>query len=133
MSNEARQPNAIDVNVGHRVRMRRLELSMSQGKLAETLGLTFQQIQKYEKGANRISSSRLDEIAKALSVPVAFFFPESAHSSAEAMQVQELLSTANSLRLQRAFAAIQDPDVKRSLLILAETLASQTNPSFEPG
>src|SRR5882757_2050353 len=71
-----KQPNPIDIHVGSRVRLRRMMLGMSQEKLGESLGITFQQIQKYEKGTNRIGASRLQHIARVLSVPVSFFFED---------------------------------------------------------
>ena len=73
-------PNPIDKHVGSRVRMRRMMLSMSQEKLGDALGLTFQQVQKYEKGTNRIGASRLQQIAHILQVPVSFFFEGAPHS-----------------------------------------------------
>src|SRR5581483_7649145 len=71
-----KQPNSIDVHVGHRVRLRRMILGISQDKLARDLGITFQQVQKYEKGTNRVSASRLQHIARTLSVPVRYFFED---------------------------------------------------------
>jgi len=73
-------PNPIDKHVGSRVRMRRMMLSMSQEKLGDALGLTFQQVQKYEKGTNRVGASRLQQIAQILQVPVSFFFEGAPHS-----------------------------------------------------
>ena len=79
---EKKKPNPIDVHVGSRVRLRRTMLGISQEKLGEHLGITFQQIQKYEKGANRIGASRLQEIARVLDTPVAFFFEDAPGTAA---------------------------------------------------
>ena len=87
-------PNPIDRHVGSRVRMRRMMLSMSQEKLGDALGLTFQQVQKYEKGTNRIGASRLQQIAHILQVPVSFFFEGAPHASGHAGGMGEAPSPA---------------------------------------
>src|SRR5881397_3008322 len=108
-------PNPIDKHVGSRVRMRRMMLGMSQEKLGDALGLTFQQVQKYEKGTNRIGASRLQQISHILQVPVAFFF-EGAPSLGEVDGLQEapspayvsdFLATSEGLALTRAFTRIK--------------------------
>ena len=124
-------PNPIDKHVGARVRMRRLMLGLSQGKLGEALNVTFQQVQKYEKGTNRIGASRLQEIARVLDAAPAYFFEgapmggEAAGSFAEPESnayVVDFLSTSEGLQLTRAFAAIKDPKVRKKVLDLVEAL-----------
>jgi transcriptional regulator with XRE-family HTH domain len=126
-------PNPIDRHVGARVRMRRLLVSMSQEKLGEALGITFQQIQKYEKGANRIGASRLQQIAKILGVPVEFFFegapagdgaPAAGFSDLpQPSFMSEFMATSEGVQLTRAFVRISDPQVRRRLVELVETIA----------
>ncbi|MGE0212125.1 MAG: helix-turn-helix domain-containing protein [Parvibaculaceae bacterium] len=131
-----RNPNPIDVHVGNRVRMRRMLIGMSQEKLGEKLGLTFQQVQKYEKGSNRVSASRLHHMAQILSVPVQYFFddlPEGAvreeqggfSESAEPNMIMSFLSTSEGLQLTRAFNEITDTDVRRRVVDLVKSLASR--------
>ena len=109
-------PNPIDRYVGSRVRMRRMMLSMSQEKLGDALGLTFQQVQKYEKGTNRIGASRLQQIAHTLQVPVSFFFEGAPHSSGHAggmseapspAYVADFFATSDGLSLTKAFMRIE--------------------------
>jgi len=125
-------PNPIDRHVGSRVRMRRMLAGVSQEKLGEALGLTFQQVQKYEKGTNRISASRLQQIAKMLSVPVAFFFEgapsdetsESGLADASATTyVADFLATSEGVQLTKAFVRIGSPRVRRRVVDLVESLA----------
>jgi transcriptional regulator with XRE-family HTH domain len=128
-------PNPIDKYVGSRVRMRRVLLGMSQEKLGEALNLTFQQVQKYEKGTNRIGASRLQQISKTLNVPPAYFFDgapsfddgkdDGRSSTAESgsSYVVEFLSTSEGLNLNRAFAKIQDPKIRKRIVDLVTTLA----------
>lgn len=127
-----KSPNPIDIHVGSRVRLRRMMLGMSQEKLGEHLGITFQQIQKYEKGTNRIGASRLQAIARVLSVPVSFFFEDAPGNlpvagdqgfDGAASAVMELLSTAEGLRLNRAFRAINDPKVRNRVVALVQALS----------
>lgn len=135
-----RSPNPIDKHVGARVRMRRIMLSMSQEKLADTLGVTFQQVQKYEKGTNRIGASRLQEISKSLQVPPSFFFDGAPaggvptemgfSEDAAASFVTDFLSTSEGLQLNKAFARIKDAKVRRRLLELVIALAP---PEVESG
>jgi transcriptional regulator with XRE-family HTH domain len=123
-------PNPVDRHVGSRVRMRRMLIGMSQEKLGEALGITFQQIQKYEKGTNRIGASRLHHIARVLGVPVEFFYegaPEigTVEGLAEAPSsgyVADFLTTSEGLELVRAFIAIKDPKVRRRIVELAKSL-----------
>jgi transcriptional regulator with XRE-family HTH domain len=118
--------------------MRRMLIGMSQEKLGEALGLTFQQIQKYEKGANRISASRLQQISDALSTPLAYFFkgaPTSdgavqggfAEAGAEESKVSDFVMTAEGLSLNRAFARLSDPKVRKRIVDLVTVLAEAEN------
>lgn len=124
-------PNPIDKHVGVRVRMRRRMLSMSQEKLGDGLHLTFQQVQKYEKGTNRIGASRLQEIATILQVPVAFFFEGAPSTNAkvadtDAMSpayINDFLGSADGLALSRAFMLIQSAKLRRSIVNLVEQVS----------
>ena len=129
-------PDPIDRHVGSRVRMQRMLMKMSQEKLGDALGLTFQQVQKYEKGANRIGASRLQQISKTLNVPPSFFFegaPTSSGAGAQAFQedgsryVVDFLATAEGLHLNRSFARIRDPKVRKRLVELVAALAETEN------
>ena len=129
-----RTTTSMDKHVGARVRTRRLLLGMSQGKLAEALDVTYQQVQKYEKGANRIGASGLQLLARVLKVPPAFFFEEGASSndgSALGFAVPngnphstEFVATKEGLHLNRAFGAIRDSAVRKKILDLVESLAT---------
>lgn len=125
--------NPIDLYVGGRVRMRRMLVGLSQEKLGDALGVTFQQIQKYEKGANRIGASRLHQIAQVLGVPVSFFYDGAAPAEgvtagfAEAPvldHVADFLATSEGLHLNKAFVRIQDAGVRRKLVALVEAMAN---------
>jgi len=130
-----KQPNPIDSHVGSRVRLRRMMTGMSQEKLGEHLGITFQQIQKYEKGINRIGASRLQSISNVLQVPVSFFFegaPDPGgvgdlegfeENSSEYMI--EFLSSTEGLQLNRAFSKIKDGKVRRRIVDLVKSLADE--------
>jgi transcriptional regulator with XRE-family HTH domain len=126
-------PNPIDKHVGSRVRMRRMMLSMSQEKLGDALGLTFQQVQKYEKGTNRIGASRLQQIANILQVPVSFFFegaPHTAHSTgmSEAPSpayVSDFLATSDGLSLTKSFMRIKNGKLRRRIVDLVEQIAGE--------
>lgn len=127
-----KSPNPIDVHVGSRVRLRRMMLGMSQEKLGEHLGITFQQIQKYEKGTNRIGASRMQAIARVLSAPVAFFFedaPGQAPVDGEqsfdgaTSPIVEFLSSSEGLSLNRAFVRIDDPKQRRKVVELVKAMA----------
>ena len=132
MQESKKKPNPIDTHVGSRVRLRRTMLGMSQEKLGEALGITFQQVQKYEKGSNRIGASRLQNISEVLTVPVAYFFEDSPGSTSHAsggMQeagsdyVVDFLSTPEGLQLNRSFVKISDPRVRRRVIDLVRALA----------
>jgi transcriptional regulator with XRE-family HTH domain len=126
-----RGPNPIDVHVGLQVRLRRKELKISQEKLAETLGLTFQQVQKYERGTNRISASKLYEIARSLRVSIAWFFeglsdPQEGRVSgaeSDAPSTQSFLMTPEGIDLANLFPKIEHPRVRRRLVDLVRSLA----------
>lgn len=129
----AKTPNPIDVHVGMRLRQRRMTRSVSQEKLGEQLGVTFQQIQKYEKGSNRIGASRLFEIARILDIPVGYFYeglPEDGSSPAleglgEAVSAYEQQDDAGAdgLRLSKAFVRIKDSQTRRLIIELVEKMA----------
>jgi transcriptional regulator with XRE-family HTH domain len=123
----------IDKYVGKRVRMRRLMLGMSQGALADQLGLTFQQVQKYEKGTNRISASRLQHMCHILQVPVPFFFDGAPHVAGQvgkgveaplAAYIPDFLATSDGLALVKAFMQIGDSELRRSIVRLVEDMAT---------
>jgi transcriptional regulator with XRE-family HTH domain len=128
-------PNPTDRHVGARVRMRRMMLSMSQEKLGDALGLTFQQVQKYEKGANRIGASRLQQISHILQVPVSFFFEGAPNapghqiaSLSEAPSptyVSDFLATSDGLALTKAFMGIKDGKLRRRIVDLVEQIAAE--------
>jgi transcriptional regulator with XRE-family HTH domain len=129
-------PNPIDKHVGSRVRMRRMMLGMSQEKLGDALALTFQQVQKYEKGTNRIGASRLQQISHILQVPVAFFFEGAPHlaegAMVDAMQtapsptyVSDFLATSDGLSLTKAFMRIPDPKLRRRIVDLVQQIAGE--------
>jgi transcriptional regulator with XRE-family HTH domain len=126
-----KSPNPVDKHVGTRVRSRRILVGMSQEKLGNSLGLTFQQVQKYEKGTNRIGASRLQNIAKTLNVPVAYFFEGAPVESAiggfaEAEQstfVVDILATPEGISLAKAFIRISDPRVRRKIVELVSMMA----------
>jgi transcriptional regulator with XRE-family HTH domain len=134
MTEAKKQPNPIDIHVGSRVRLRRTMQGMSQEKLGESLGITFQQIQKYEKGANRIGASRLQNISVVLNTPISFFFedaPNDAGDSVGGLQesgsssyVVDFLSSSEGLQLNRAFIKIRDATVRRRIIDLVKALAS---------
>jgi transcriptional regulator with XRE-family HTH domain len=113
-----------DREIGRRMKMRRLQLGMSQEKLGGALGLTFQQIQKYEKGVNRVGAGRLQQVAKILEVPVSFFFDDVVGGSKGSNDVFAFLDTAYSLRLMKAFVRIRNHRIQRSTVELVEEIAS---------
>ena len=127
----SKAPDPIDKYVGSRVRMRRIMLGMSQEKLGDALGLTFQQVQKYEKGTNRVGASRLQQIAEVLQVHVSFFFegaPGGATASGSAPSpayVSDFLATADGLALTRAFTRLKDAKLRRSIVELVEQIAAR--------
>jgi transcriptional regulator with XRE-family HTH domain len=133
----SRRPNPVDIHVGGRVRFRRMLLGMSQEKLGERLGLTFQQVQKYEKGVNRIGASRLYDLSQVLQVPIQFFYEEAPGSLEQnsvdhgrgfaergsESHIVEFLNTRDGLELNKAFVRIHDAKVRRSIVDLVRSLA----------
>jgi transcriptional regulator with XRE-family HTH domain len=133
---KSEKPNPIDVQVGSRVRLRRNMLGLSQEKLGESIGLTFQQVQKYERGANRIGASRLHELSRVMDVPVSFFFDDVDPVRAPAIPGgfseppveafdSDPLRRRETVELVDAYYAIEDPAVRRRLYELARTLAAE--------
>ena len=129
-----KKPNPIDKHVGARLRMRRLTVGMSQSKLGEALNITFQQIQKYENGANRIGASRLQGLARALGVMPAYFFEGAPTDALQAAgfaepapnaYIADFLPTSEGWRLGRAFAQIRDPKVRKRILDLVTSLVPE--------
>jgi transcriptional regulator with XRE-family HTH domain len=134
----SRRANPIDIHVGSRVRFRRMLLGMSQEKLGEKLGLTFQQVQKYEKGINRIGASRLYDLAQVLGVPVQFFYEEApiaaeargdlqdgqADGGPDEHSIVEFLRSRDGLELNRAFVRIPDLKARRAIVDLVRSLAN---------
>lgn len=131
-----KQANPIDAQVGNRVRLRRMLIGMSQERLGELLGLTFQQVQKYEKGVNRIGAGRLFEVSRILGVPIDYFYEgvngqhaPGAHGHATNHQatppIMEFVSSGEGLQLSLAFMRIKDPKVRRRMLDLVKSLAEE--------
>ena len=125
-----KSPNPTDVHVGLRVRMRRLMLDLSQTDLARALGVTFQQVQKYEKGTNRISASRLQLMSQVLKVPIPYFFeglPSPSKSSKDDSHapdfVSDFFTSSDGVSLSRAFMRIRKPTLRRSIVDLVEAMA----------
>jgi transcriptional regulator with XRE-family HTH domain len=121
-----KQPDSLDIKVGSKVRALRLERQMSQEKLGDALGLTFQQVQKYEKGTNRISAGRLQRIAAILEVPVSVFFADANPPAGAAESLFDLVDTGSALRLLRAYSRIPNPALKLALTTLAEEIAGRS-------
>jgi transcriptional regulator with XRE-family HTH domain len=129
-----KRPNPTDIHVGSRIRMRRNMLGMSQEKLGESLGITFQQIQKYEKGTNRVGASRLQAIASILDVPVSFFFADAPGTESSELTgmsegkaanfVVDFVNSGEGLQLNRAFARITDAKIRRRIIDLVKALAA---------
>lgn len=130
-------PNPVDIHVGQRVRLRRTLLGMSQEKLGDALGLTFQQVQKYERGANRIGASRLHDLAKALQVPVGFFFDDLPDDSMKDIKTEsgnehrgdDPMQQRETIELVRAYYRIKSPNARRRFYELARSVADELNPS----
>ena len=125
-----KSPNSTDIHVGSRIRMRRVMLGLSQEKLGDGLGITFQQVQKYEKGSNRVGASRLQRISEVLQVPVSFFFEGLASKAAgkergtEALDyVADFIASSDGLALIRSFSKIKNAKLRRSIIDLVERAA----------
>jgi transcriptional regulator with XRE-family HTH domain len=126
-----KQANSIDAQVGNRVRLRRMLVGMSQEKLGQMLGLTFQQVQKYEKGVNRIGAGRLYHVAQILGVPVSYFYEDVMEQSPSAPppandratpSAVEFLSSNEGMQLTLAFMRIREPKVRRRVIDLVKSL-----------
>ncbi|MGO4199658.1 helix-turn-helix domain-containing protein [Rhizobium sp. YAF28] len=134
---KAKSPTSIDAYVGSRVRARRKLLRLSQAGLAERIGVTFQQIQKYEKGINRIGASRLQTIAETLGVPVQFFFENDTEPTTYNLvsngrdDLNAFLASKDAQALNRAFMAIESPAIRQKLVALAKSLARNTHPDVD--
>ncbi|NRP70909.1 hypothetical protein ILFOPFJJ_01791 [Ensifer psoraleae] len=130
------KPEPVDIHVGHRIRMRRVWMQFTQTALAEAIGVTFQQVQKYEKGINRVGASRLQQIADALDAPVSYFFEDMPGATADddgdrsgqktlQPEIMDFASTHEGLALIRAFSRITDEKVRSRTLGLVKVLAEQ--------
>ncbi|MFV0256137.1 helix-turn-helix domain-containing protein [Candidatus Liberibacter solanacearum] len=128
MIENKKKPNPVDINVGKRIRLRRTILGMSQEKLGDSLGITFQQVQKYEKGVNRVGASRLQNISRALDIPISFFFddPPAVCSGAlsEENNIMDFLSSSDGLQLNRHFTQIKDVKVRQKIIDLVKSIVS---------
>lgn len=136
------KPNPVDIHVGSRVRLRRTLLGLSQEKLGDALGLTFQQVQKYERGANRIGASRLFDLSRVLDVPISFFFDDMSSDVSQRSPAQEVglpdlppsgfdvdpMAKRETLELVRAYYRIKDPNVRKRVFDLAKALANVNEP-----
>ena len=125
-------PNPIDIHVGKRIRMRRLFLGMNQETLANALGLTFQQVQKYEGGANRVSASRLSATADILGVPISFFFGGLAPGTPEQNALRERLEQPETIELVRFYYAIPDAKVRQQFLEMVKAVAARKTATDVP-
>lgn len=126
MTATTRSPTAIDQHVGARLRLRRSQLDMSQSALADKLGVTFQQVQKYERGTNRVGASRLWLLAKVLEVPVQFFFEglgEDGEPTSPCNAVYDFIQSSDGLAMAEAFSAIPQAQVRRRMIDLARALS----------
>lgn len=124
-----RSVTPVDIEVGKRIRLRRIEKGLSQTELGDHLGVTFQQVQKYENGVNRVGASRLNKIAELLQVPIAFFFHTDGHlkSKGEKNEIDTSLfaNAANSVRLLKAFSKIKGEPIQRRIIALVESIADR--------
>lgn len=128
---ETRKSDGVDRHVGERVRLRRIMLKMSQTELGNKIGVTFQQLQKYEKGANRIGASRLYQLAQILNVPPGFFFEGLPGSKVNAVlpdYLIDLMGTAEGQRMVRALARVRDKKVRGPLEQLLDSIGSDSLP-----
>jgi len=136
--NAARGVNSVDVHVGQKVRLRRSLMNLSQERLGEALGITFQQVQKYEKGVNRIGASRLFEIAQVLEVPISFFF-EGLNAEANAgfsdndqtPYVNDLISSPDGIQLAKAYSRLPNAEIRRKFIELMKVVADQHEDSSD--
>ena len=117
-------PHPVDVNVGKRLRVRRTLLGMSQEKLGDALGITFQQLQKNERGANRIGSSRLFELSRILDVPISYFFEEMDMDNPATDTPPDPMTKRETLEFVRAYYRIKDPAIRKSIVNLTRAMAN---------
>ncbi|SNS45777.1 Helix-turn-helix [Tardiphaga sp. OK246] len=134
---QPRHANEVDVHIGKRLRMRRLMMNMSQEALANEIGLTFQQVQKYEKGANRISAGRMQQIAAILKVPVTFLYDGLQNRGGAVSEVginviEQFLSTKDGLALITAFSQVEDRKLRQSIVDLVKTIVAEHKPKKKP-
>jgi transcriptional regulator with XRE-family HTH domain len=122
----SKQQDPLDIEVGRRVRSLRLEKGMSQEKLGNQLALTFQQIQKYENGTNRIGAAKLQRIAQILGVSVSALYPDPVPAGRTSQEVAELIDTGSTLRLLRAYSRMRSPSLQRALTTLVEEIAEKS-------
>ncbi|KXG86987.1 helix-turn-helix domain-containing protein [Agrobacterium bohemicum] len=127
-----KSPNSIDIHVGSRIRLRRVMLGLSQEKLGDGLGITFQQVQKYEKGTNRVGASRLQHISELLDVHISYFFegvPDASQDRAPVAPsaLSQFLNSKEGISLAKAFSAIEDTRVRRRVLELVQSLGNHTD------
>jgi transcriptional regulator with XRE-family HTH domain len=126
----SKKPDLIDVEVGQRIRIQRLAAGLSQSELAERIGVTFQQVQKYEKGMNRVGAGRLTKIARVLNVPVGSFFDGREEIEQVALQGFDsplaAMAQPYAYRLLRAYATISDPDLRQTIVEFVERTANQS-------
>jgi transcriptional regulator with XRE-family HTH domain len=120
-----RRSDKRDIEVGRRVRAFRLQKGLSQEKLADQLGVTFQQVQKYEKGTNRVAAGRLQRIAEILEVPITEFFTQHKANGSAQNELSELLDTAAALRLVRSYSRIRDAKLQQAVLHFVEKVAAE--------
>lgn len=135
-----KSPNPVDIHVGSRIRMRRLLLGMSQEKLGESLGITFQQVQKYEKGTNRVGASRLQAISDTLGVKPSFFFegmegsagaPADGEGGSEIVGLNGFIASKEGVELNRAFTKIEDARLRKKIVALVRALAGSSEEAKE--
>lgn len=139
-----KKANPVDAHVGYRVRLRRMLIGMSQERLGDLLGLTFQQVQKYERGINRIGAGRLFEVAEILAVPISFFYEGmdgvqvpagnghghghgNGNGSAQPSAVMDFLSSNEGIQLSTAFMGIKDVKVRRKILDLVRSISDDNH------
>jgi transcriptional regulator with XRE-family HTH domain len=125
MKSQTKSASADDIEVGKRIRARRIALGMSQTELGNRLGVTFQQVQKYEKGVNRVGAGRLVRIGEALEVPVSFFFGVTDRGAGDTRAILGFLDSAYALRLLRAFSRVEEPSLQRTIVELVENIAPE--------
>jgi transcriptional regulator with XRE-family HTH domain len=126
MRKKNRRPNSADIELGESIRAHRLMAGMSQSDLAGRLGVSFQQVQKYEKGANRVGAGRLPQIAQIFDVPIGALFDVNANGATRGATPVKLLPDRSTLKLLTAFAGIAHPEIRHSLIDLVDTIARVT-------